>query len=120
MAKAEQLQKAVGITAHTNLGNKQTIRFGADFIGTVKRFQKNATRCDYIELPEEMTKLAALQFMLKHADFQSPVDQALIDEKMHKYLVKPAKSEKSVKGSKTSVAKTKKVTAQDVLAAVTE
>jgi len=107
MAKLSQLWKAVGITNHSNLGAKDTIRWGADFVNIVKRFSKDAVRCDYVELPEPMDKASALAFLAAHPDFQSPGDQATIAEKQEKYAPKPQK--------KVRVPKDKAVTSFDTL-----
>jgi hypothetical protein len=37
-------------------------------------------RCEYVELPNEMTKLEACQYLMTLPEFQSPEDQALIQE----------------------------------------
>lgn len=69
----------VGITVHE--GNDAKVRFTDDLVRRVKQFAKGgATRCDFIELPNEMTKLDALTFMLSHPNFQSAADQATIND----------------------------------------
>lgn len=66
----------VGITAH---GADHKVRFTDDLARRVKQFTKGgATRCDFIILPNEMTKVEALKYMLTHPDFQTPEDQATI------------------------------------------
>jgi hypothetical protein len=73
---ANQTFKVVGITVH---GDSTKVRFTDDMVRRIKQFTKGgATRCDFIELPSEMTKLEALKYMAAHADFQSPADQATI------------------------------------------
>lgn len=70
--------KIVGITEHD--GNSK-VRFTDDIVRRVKQFTKGgATRCDFIEMPTEMTKIDALKYMLTHPDFQSIYDQATITE----------------------------------------
>ena len=70
--------KIVGITVHDS---DAKVRFTDDLVRRVKQFTKGgATRCDFIELPTEMTKIDALKYMLTHADFQSASDQATISE----------------------------------------
>ena len=76
MAKTSQLFKVAGITVHN--GNAK-VRFTDDMVRRIKQFTKGgATRCDFIELPSEMTKVEALKYMASHADFQSAEDQATI------------------------------------------
>ena len=78
MANATQTFKVAGITVHN--GNAK-VRFTDDLIRRVKQFTKGgATRTDFIELPSEMTKVEALEYLLKHEQFQSAEDQATLSE----------------------------------------
>lgn len=78
MAKADQLWTCVGITVHN--GNAK-VRFGVDRIRRIKQFTKGgATRIDLVDLPSEMNKLDALNFMKAHPDFQSAEDQSVISD----------------------------------------
>lgn len=73
---ANQTFKVVGITAH---GDSVKVRFTDDMVRRIKQFTKGgATRCDFIELPNEMTKLEALKYMATQPEFASPEDQATI------------------------------------------
>ena len=55
------------------------VRFTNDMVRRIKIFSKQgATRCDFIELPEPMTKVEGLKFMATHHLFESPEDQATI------------------------------------------
>ena len=55
------------------------VRFTNDMVRRIKIFTKQgATRCDFIELPEAMTKVESLKFMATHHLFASPEDQATI------------------------------------------
>jgi hypothetical protein len=166
MANRDSLVKAVGITHNecTKTG-KQVIkaRVAVDMIDAIKRsgsgkeytsyikvkgnYTKN-TRCDYVELPSDMTKIEAFKFALSHPDFQSPADQLLIQEQLgsidleakalakaqrataraEKQAVKAAKkAEKSIKTTKKTApsldsikarARKSSATVQDVLSAV--
>lgn len=70
----------VGITVHN--GNAK-VRFTDDMVRRVKQFSKGgATRIDFIELPNPMTKIEALKYMLTHPDFQSLEDQATIEDSL--------------------------------------
>ncbi len=76
MAKSDQLWTCVGITVHNGAAK---VRFGVDRIRRIKQFTKGgATRIDLVDLPHEMNKLDALNFMRAHAEFQSPEDQSVI------------------------------------------
>ena len=78
MANSNQLWTCVGITVHN--GNAK-VRFGVDRVRRIKQFTKGgATRIDLVDLPSEMNKLAALNFLKAHAEFQAPEDQAVISE----------------------------------------
>jgi CCR4-NOT transcriptional regulation complex NOT5 subunit len=78
MAKSDQLWTCVGITVHDSVSK---VRFGVDRIRRIKQFTKGgATRVDMVDLPQEMNKLDALNFMRAHEDFQSPEDQSVISD----------------------------------------
>jgi hypothetical protein len=73
-----QTFKVVGITVHN--GNTK-IRFTDDMCRRVKQFAKGgAARIDFIDLPNEMNKIDALNYMLTHPKFQSADDQATISD----------------------------------------
>lgn len=102
---SNQTFKVVGITVHN--GNAK-VRFTDDMARRVKQFTKGgATRCDFIELAEPMTKLDALRFMLGHEQFQSAEDQATITESIEDREKEARKGEVKVKVSKTKTAKGK-------------
>ena len=69
-----------GITQHDS--NPAKIRWSNDLIRRIKQFTKSHPegRCDFIQLPNDMTKLEALEFMQTHDTFQSPDDQAIISD----------------------------------------
>ena len=71
-----------GITQHDS--NPAKIRWSNDLIRRIKQFTKSHPegRCDFIQLPNDMTKLEALEFMQTHDTFQSPDDQAIISYAM--------------------------------------
>lgn len=123
---AKQTFKVAGITTH---GTVSKVRFTDDLIRRVKQFSKGgATRIDLMDLPNEMTKIEALQYLQKHENCQSPEDQALIADALADRTKEANKGEVKVKTSKASKPsidaikarskKTKEVTAQEVLAAV--
>ena len=121
---AKQTFKVAGITTHN--GNTK-VRFTDDMVRRIKQFTKGgASRVDFIELPSEMTKIEALNYMATHAEFQSPSDQATIADTLEDKTKEANKGEVKVKASKTKPsianikARAKKVTAEDVLAAVAE
>lgn len=128
MANLSQTFKVAGITTH---GDSTKVRFADDLVRRIKQFAKGgATRVDLIELPQSMTKIEALEYLLKHAEFQSPSDQATIQDSLTDKRPKAARVPKSPKVPKVSVAKPsldaikararKEVTAADVVAVVTE
>lgn len=125
---ANQTFKVVGITVH---GDSTKIRFTDDMVRRIKQFTKGgATRCDFIELPSEMTKLEALKYMATHADFQSPADQATIADYISdrekevtkgtvKVKVSKVKVKPSVESIKARAKKAKKATEEVVTEEVT-
>lgn len=115
---ANQTFKVVGITVH---GDSTKVRFTDDMVRRIKQFTKGgATRADFIELPNEMTKLEALKYMASHADFQSAGDQATIadcisdrEKEANKGTVKVKVSKSKAKPSVESIkARAKKVKAE--------
>lgn len=121
---ANQTFKVVGITVHN--GNAK-VRFTDDLVRRVKQFTKGgATRCDFIELPNEMTKLEALKYMLTREEYKSAEDQATITDSITDREKEARKGEVKVKAPKAKPsidaikarAKKPEVTAADVLAAV--
>lgn len=89
--------KVVGITVH---GDSTKVRFTDDMIRRIKQFTKGgAARCDFIELPSEMTKIEALKYMASHPDFQSPADQATIADSLVDREKEAGKGEVKVKSS---------------------
>ena len=68
----------VGITDH---GGNVKVRFTDDLVRRVKQFAKGgASRIDFIELPQPMTKIEALKYMLTTKEFSSEDDQATIQD----------------------------------------
>jgi hypothetical protein len=114
--------KVVGITVHN--GNAK-VRFTDDMVRRVKQFTKGgATRCDFIELPSEMSKVDALKYMLTCKEYSSADDQALIEDTLTEKERDLGKGEIKVK-SKPDLAKIaarprKDVTVDDVLNVITE
>ena len=114
--------KVAGITTHN--GNSK-VRFTDDLVRRVKQFTKGgATRCDFVELPSEMTKVEALKYMQTQDLFKSAEDQALISDALADR--EKTKTEVKVKVSKTKPsveaikARGKKETVQEVTPESTE
>lgn len=67
-----------GITVHN--GNSK-VRFTDDLSRRVKQFAKGgASRVDFVQLPNAMTKIEALKYMATLPEFASAEDQATIAE----------------------------------------
>jgi hypothetical protein len=121
MTNTSQTFKVAGITTHN--GNTK-VRFTDDLIRRIKQFTKGgATRCDFVELPSEMTKIEALKYLLTHPDFQSNGDQATISDTLADREKEAGKGTVKVKASKPSLdaikARGKKqVTAEQIIEAV--
>jgi len=126
MANSNQTFKVAGITIHN--GNAK-VRFTDDMVRRVKQFTKGgATRADFVELPNEMTKIEALKFMQTHELYQSAEDQATISDALADRTKEASKGTVKVKASKPSIdsikARGKKAkaetTAEEIVQAVTE
>ncbi len=121
---AKQTFKVAGMT--TNNGNTK-VRFTDDMVRRIKQFTKGGhTRVDFVDLPSEMTKVEALNYLATHADFQSPADQATIADTLADKTkeankgtvkVKVAKTKPSIDAIKARAKKaTKEVSVEQVLA----
>jgi len=96
---AKQTFKVAGMT--TNNGNTK-VRFTDDMVRRIKQFTKGGhTRVDFVDLPSEMTKIEALNYLATHADFQSPADQATIADTLADKTKEANKGTVKVKVSKT-------------------
>lgn len=118
---SSQTFKVVGITVHN--GNAK-VRFTDDMVRRVKQFSKGgASRCDFIELPNAMTKVEALKYMLTRPEYQSADDQATISDNLADREKEARKGEVKVKAPSLDAIKArgkkKTATVQDVLDAVT-
>lgn len=111
MANTTQTFKVAGITTH---GDSTKVRFTDDMVRRIKQFTKGgATRVDLVELPTAMTKVEALTYLLTHADFKSPSDQATIIDSLtdRAVVVKAPKAAKAPKVAKVVTPKVAKVKA---------
>jgi hypothetical protein len=96
---AKQTFKVAGMT--TNNGNTK-VRFTDDMVRRIKQFTKGGhTRVDFVDLPSEMNKIEALNYLATHADFQSPADQATIADTLADKLKEANKGTVKVKVAKT-------------------
>lgn len=87
--------KVAGITTH---GDSTKVRFTSDLIRRVKQFSAGgATRVELVELPSEMTKLEAIQYLVSHELFQSPSDQATLQDAIQDRAPKAPKAPKAEK-----------------------
>lgn len=87
----------VGITDHNG---SVKVRFTDDMVRRVKQFAKGgASRIDFIELPEPMTKIEALKYMLTCKEFASEDDQATIEDILEDKIKESRKGEVKVKAA---------------------
>lgn len=92
--------KVAGITAH---GDSIKVRFTDDMVRRIKQFTKGgASRVDFVELPSEMTKVEALNYLMSHDEFQSPSDQATLADALSDREKEAGKGEVKVKTTKAS------------------
>lgn len=124
MANSNQTFKVAGITVHN--GNAK-VRFTDDMVRRIKQFTKGgATRCDFVELPSEMTKVDALKYLATLPEFASAADQATISDTLADKTKEATKGTVKVKATKPSIdaikarSKKAKVSAEEVLSAISE
>ena len=119
MANSAQTFKVAGITVHN--GNAK-VRFTDDMVRRVKQFTKGgATRCDFVELPSEMTKVEALKYIQALDQFKSPEDQALITDALaDREKVKREVKVKATKANKPSVEAIKARAKKEIATEATE
>ena len=117
----DKLFSVAGITVHN--GNAK-VRFTDDLVRRVKQFTKGgATRCEFVELPEPMTKLDALNYMLTVRQFDNDEDQATINDAIEDRTIQSKRSEVKVSFSLEAIRARAKADAEsptvaDVLEAV--
>lgn len=121
---SNQTFSVAGITVHN--GNAK-VRFTDDMSRRVKQFTKGgATRCDFIELPNEMTKVEALRYMLTHPSFQSDADQVTIGDALSDREKSSSRGDvrvtngPSLEAIRSRGRNTESTTVEDVLEAVAE
>lgn len=101
MTKTSKTFKVAGITVHN--GNAK-VRFTDDMIRRIKQFTKGgASRCDFVELPSEMTKVEALKYLQAHSDFQSNEDQATLADALTDREKEASKGTVKIKATKPSI-----------------
>ena len=97
--------KVVGITVHNGSAK---VRFTDDMVRRIKQFTKGgATRADFVELPNEMNKIEALNYMLTLDQFKSPEDQVTINDALADRTKEASKGTVKVKVSKKTASKAK-------------
>lgn len=107
--------KVVGITVH---GDNAKVRFTDDMIRRIKQFTKGgATRCEFVELPNPMTKVEALKYMQSNDKFQSIEDQATIADSLADREKEAKVGTVKVKVEKTAKAKGKAKPSLDAIKA---
>lgn len=126
---SEQLFSVAGIV--TDEKGRTKVRYCNDLVGRVKLFTKNTQnkRVDFVELPNPMAKVDAINYLLTHATFASNEDQSLLKDSL---VVRSPKAKRVVKEKTVKVsaknkselsldkirARKKKVTAEEVLAVI--
>lgn len=145
MAKRDTLWTCVGITRHVSPdGSKvvEKVRCGVDLARRIKSSQSKSyvksqgvklieQRTDFVNLPQPMLRLDALQFALTAPEFQSAEDQALIQEQIDSRTPRVRKP-RAAKSGRVTAKKSELsldtirsrervgVTAEDIIQAVTE
>jgi hypothetical protein len=132
MAKLDTLWTTIGRTTHVGQTSGKVVekvRYGVDLVKRIKSAgsssyikskgeRLNATRIEFINLPRPMLKMEALQYALTAPEFQSPLDQALIQEQIENREPKKPRA-KRIKADIDSIqGRNRKATVEDVLNAI--
>ena len=112
---ANQTFKVAGITVHNS---NAKVRFTDDMVRRVKQFSKGgATRIDLIELPSEMTKVEALNYLAAHATISDSLADRVKEASKGTVKVRTTKAAKPSLDSIKARGK-KEVSAEQLLAEV--
>lgn len=112
----------------TDSKGRTKVRYCNDLVGRIKLFSKNPEnkRVDFIELPNSMTKVDAIKFLMQHEKFSSSEDQMVLADALDTKSTEVKTATKKVKASKADIsldtirARKKNVSVEQVLAAVKE
>jgi hypothetical protein len=127
-----KLFTVAGLTKHSaGSVTVEKIRFGTDLIRLIKMLNSSKKiwhtltrqtlapeRVDMVELPSPMSKEDALKFLLTHPEFQSPADQALIQDEIDSRTPKAPRIKKEKPSIDSLKQRRKNVTELDILAAI--
>lgn len=115
MAKAEKLFTVAGTATHKGVTK---VRFANDLVARIKILNKaGCTEINLVELPREMTKLEALQYLTEQGITEGDAGYAVANKLAEKSKI-AKKGEVKVKATKAAKAPAKaKVTAKDILEA---
>jgi hypothetical protein len=127
-----KLFTVAGLTKHS-VGSVtvEKIRFGTDLIRLIKMLNSPKKiwhkptgqalapqRVDMVELPSPMSKEDALKFLLTHPEFQSPEDQAIIQDEIDSRTPKAPRVKKEKSSIDSLKQRRKNITELDILAAI--
>jgi len=102
----------------TNPDGTTKARFANDLVARIKILNKaGCTNINLVELPREMTKLEALQYLTEQGITEGDAGFAVANKLAEKSKL-AKKGELKVKATKAPKAATKSVTAEELLAAV--
>jgi hypothetical protein len=120
-----------GITKHSNgIDTVEKVRYATDLVRSLKMLTSDkkiglrnggyleSKRVDLVELPNPMTKVEACNYMLTLPEFQSPADQALIQDALYSRTPKTPRVKKEKPSIDTLKHRRKNVTELDILAAI--
>jgi hypothetical protein len=120
-----------GITKHSNgIDTVEKVRYATDLVRSLKMLTSDkkiglrnggylkSERVDLVELPNPMTKVEACNYMLTLPEFQSPADQALIQDALYSRTPKTPRVKKEKPSIDTLKQRRKNVTELDILAAI--
>ena len=112
--------KLFSIAGISDNGTVSKARFTNDICRRVKVLAKRGhTRSDFVQLPQPMTKVEAIKYMMTLPEFSSPADQATLAEALATRTPRPKRQRKARQSTvdrKTRTARRQTTSADDILA----
>lgn len=111
--------KLFTIAGVSDNGKVSKARFTNDICRRVKVLAKRGhTRSDFVQLPQPMTKVDAIRYMMTLPEFSSPADQATLAEALETRLPRQRKARQPKVDRKARTTRRKSTSAEDILAAI--
>lgn len=96
--------KLFNIAGISTFNGVSKVRYSNDLVRRVKKLTKRGeTRIDFVDLPRPMYKMEALRFLSQHPDFQSQIDQELINDTIEIREKDAKRGELKIKATKENI-----------------